>query len=380
MQHVENLIIGAGPAGLAVAGRFRKNDIPFEIVERSDKFAIAWHNHYDRLCLHTVKEWSHLPHLPFPAEYPRYVPREQFAEYCAAYADHFNIRPHFGQEVTSVRRQGSQWLVETKQGMSFLANHVIVATGVNRVPFWPTWPGQEEFAGTIEHSRIYKNPKPYYGKKVLIVGMGNTGAEVALDLAEQGVDVAISVRSPVNIVPRDINGRPTQVTAKLLAKLPFGLGDWLGTQIRKVVVGDLSKYGLQTANIPPARQLRDTGKTPVVDLGTVEQIKAGNIHIIPDIDHFIVEGVVDVYGDTHKFDAVLLATGYRAKVEDFLETTEGLLDKHGVPKQPIGEGRYEGLYFVGFDNYKLGGILGTIFTDSQTITRHVLAQAKAVHG
>jgi len=378
MQHVENLIIGAGPAGLAVAGRFRKNGIPFEIVERSDKFAVAWHNHYDRLCLHTVKELSHLPHLPFPDDYPRYVSREQFAEYCADYAEHFAIQPHFEQEVTAVRRQGTQWLVETKPGMTFLADHVIVATGVNRVPFWPTWPGQEEFAGTIEHSRAYKNPKPYYGKKVLVVGMGNTGAEVALDMAEQDVDVSISVRSPVNIVPRDINGRPTQVTAKVLAKLPFGLGDWLGTQIRKLVVGDLSKYGLQTANIPPARQLRETGKTPVVDLGTVEQIKAGNINIIPDIDHFIVEGIVDVHGDTHRFDAVLLATGYRAKVEDFMETTEGLLDKHGVPKSPVGKGQYEGLYFVGFDNYKLGGILGTIFTDSKTVTQHILAKAKAI--
>lgn len=375
MQHVDNLIIGAGPAGLAVAGRFRKRRIPFEVLERSDRFAVAWHNHYDRLCLHTVKELSHLPHLPFPNNYPRYVPRDKFAEYCAQYAQHFSIRPHFNQEVNLIQRQGDQWQVRTRQEQEWLAERVIVATGVNRVPFWPEWPGQGDFSGTIAHSRGYKNPKPYLGKRVLIVGMGNTGAEVALDMAEHNVDVTLSVRSAVNIVPRDINGRPTQLTAKILAKFPFGLGDWLGTQIRKWVVGDLSRYGLRTATIPPARQLRETGKTPVIDLGTVNLIKAGKIRVIPDIDHFTQNGIVDSSGKTHTFDAVLLATGYRAQVEDFLEDTSGLLDQHGVPKEPVGHGPYSGLYFVGFDNYKLGGILGTIFTDSAVVANHIEQKA-----
>lgn len=371
MIRTENLIIGAGPAGLAVAGRLRKRGIEFEVLEKTDKIGWSWHNHYDRLCLHTVKALSHLPHLPFPDDYPQYVPRGQFAEYCEAYALHFSIKPHFNQSVVSIRPLDKQWLVTTESDDTFQADRVIVATGVNRVPFWPAWPGQEDFSGTIEHTRTYRNPKPYLGKRVLVVGMGNTGAEVALDLAEHKVEVYLSVRSAVNIVPRDINGRPTQLTAKMLAKLPFGFGDWLGTQIRKMVVGDLSKYVLLTATISPAKQLRETGKTPVIDLGTVAKIKDGSIIVVPDIDHFVSEGVVCKDAKAFSVDSVLLATGYRAQMEDFFEHTDGLLDPHGVPARPIGEGYFKGVYFVGFDNYKLGGILGTIDSDSLTIANHI---------
>lgn len=371
MIQTENLIIGAGPAGLAIAGRLSKRGVSFEVLERTDKVSWSWHNHYDRLCLHTVKELSHLPHLPFPEDYPRYVPRQQFAEYCESYARHFSIVPRFNEEVSSINKKGDGWLVKTKSGSEYRAKKVIVATGVNRIPFSPVWPGQSDFLGVIEHSRRYKNPLPYLNKRVLVIGMGNTGAEVALDLAEHGVPVYLSVRSAVNIVPRDINGRPTQLTAKALAKLPFGFGDWLGTQIRKVVVGDLSRYGLKTATVSPIKQLRETGKTPVIDLGTVSKIKDGSIQVIPDIDHFVPEGIVCGNGDTYDVDHVLLATGYRAQVEDFLENTDGLLDKYGVPANSIGEGEFEGLYFVGFDNYKLGGILGTIDSDSLTIANHI---------
>ncbi|MEM9921707.1 MAG: NAD(P)/FAD-dependent oxidoreductase [Bacteroidota bacterium] len=365
---VDTLIVGAGPGGLAVAGRLRNAGLSFEVIEQTEKIAWSWHNHYDRLCLHTVKQLSHLPHLPFPESYPLYVPREDLARYYEQYAEHFDIKPHFGSAAESIKRQeDGRWEVCTSDGKLFEAQHVVVATGVNRVPFSPSWKGQEDFKGEIIHSRHYKNTQPFLGQKVLIIGMGNTGAELALDLSESDVETYISVRSPVSIVPRDINGRPTQLTARQLAKLPFGLGDWLGTQIRKLVVGDLSKYGLRTATMPPAKQLRETGKTPVIDLGTVDHIKAGKIKILPDIDHFEAEHIVFSDGQKHAFDKVILATGYRAKVDDFIQGIQPFLDRYGVPKAPVGSGDFKGLYFVGFDNYKLGGILGTIFNDSETV-------------
>ncbi|MEN0047799.1 MAG: NAD(P)/FAD-dependent oxidoreductase [Bacteroidota bacterium] len=372
---MQTIIIGAGPAGLAVAGRLRKMNLPFEVLERTQKIAWSWHNHYDRLLLHTVKQLSHLPHLPFPEEYPLYVPRADLARYYENYAAHFDIKPHFGEEVVSVKKSDEQiWQVSTQTGKRFEAENVVVATGVNRVPFSPTWKGLDSFQGTITHSRDYKNTQSFHGKKVLVIGMGNTGAELALDLAENEVEVAISVRSPITIVPRDINGRPVQLTAKKLAKLPFGLGDWLGTQVRKLVIGDLSKYGLPMSNIHPAQQLRDTGKTPVIDLGTVEYIKNGKIKILPDISEFHEKGIITKDGSRHDFDAVILATGYRAKLEDFVDHTEGLLDRFDVPKQPVMDGKNEGLHFVGFDNYKLGGILGTIFSDSETVANAIRAK------
>lgn len=368
-----NLIIGAGPAGLAVAGRLRKMNIPFEVIEQHDKIAWSWTQHYDRLHLHTVKQLSALPHLPFPKEYPTYVPRLELVKYYESYAEKFAIKPHFNTSVTSIRRQeNGSWLVKTNTEQSFEAENVVIATGINRVPNFPKWKGQENFKGQIVHSRNYKNPTPFLGQKVLVVGMGNTGAEVALDLSEKGVDTYISVRSPINFVPRDVNGRPVQLTAKTLAKLPFGLGDWLGMQIRKIVIGDLTKYGIPMSKMNPTEQLKTTGKTPVIDIGTVAQVKAGKIKVLPDIEHFEETGISFKNGEPHDFDAVIACTGYHSQLEDFLESTDGLLDKYHVPKQVIGEGNFEGLFFVGYDNYKLGGVLGTIVTDSETVAKAIL--------
>ncbi len=370
-KYIKNLIIGAGPAGLAVAGRLRKKEISFEIVEQTDTIAWSWHHHYDRLLLHTVKELSHLPYLEFPEVYPRYVPRAKLAVYYEDYAKYFDIRPHFNTAVQHIKKQGDYWQVFTNNDTTFITENVIVATGVNRVPYVPEWKGQEDFEGTITHSRTYKNTKSYKGKRVLIIGMGNTGAEIALDLSENNIDVTISVRSSLLIVPRDIRGRPVQLTAKKLEKLPFGLGRWVGTQVRKYIIGDLSTYGISISKEDAVTHLKQTGKTPVIDLGTVKHIKEGKIRVAGDIDHFYEKGVVLKDNTQLEIDAVILATGYRARVEEFIENTNGLLDQYGVPISPVGQEAFQGLYFVGFDNYKLGGILGTIFNDSKTIVDEI---------
>lgn len=332
-----------------------------------------WHLHYDRLCLHTVKQLSHLPHMPFPEGYPTYVTREQLCQYFEDYARSFEINPLFDSEVSSVlKTDDNLWLVETTDGRKWHTQHAIVCIGINRVPNEPTWPGMDTYRGNVIHSRWYKNSEPYTNRQVLVVGMGNTGAEIALDLAENGVAVDLSVRSAVNIVPRDINGRPTQLTARQLAKLPFGLGDWLGTQIRKLIIGDLRKYGLQTKSISPMVQLRETGVTPVIDLGTVAQIKKGNIKIKADIDHFMTDRVHFKDGAEQRYDDVILATGYRAMLTDVIPGIESILDKYQIPRMPCPQGQFRGLHFIGYDNYKLGGILGTIYTDSESVCNQIV--------
>jgi cation diffusion facilitator CzcD-associated flavoprotein CzcO len=372
MEKIENLIIGAGPAGLAVAGRMRKKGLDFEILESTKNIADRWHHHYDRLLLHTVKQLSHLPHLEFPADYPTYVPRAKLVKYYENYAKHFDLKPHFNETVISIKSEKEEWEVMTESGEKIIAENVIIATGINRIPHVPVFKNQEIFQGKILHSIDYKNTEPFERQKVIVIGMGNTGAELALDLSEKNIDTTLAVRSPITIVPRDVNGRPVQLTARALAKIPFGIGDWLGTQIRKVVIGDLTKYGVPLSKQHPVVQLRETGKTPVIDLGTVQQIKNGKIKIVGKIDRFFEKGILFESGEKKEFDAIILATGYRAKVEDFLENGKDFLDKYEVPKQPIGEGKFKGLYFVGFDNYKLGGILGTVYNDSKTVVEDIL--------
>ena len=110
------------------------------------------------------------------------------------------------QKVTRLAQTDDAWKVDTEAGTSYAAQNVIVATGINRIPKLPTWEGQDQFEGQIIHAKSYKNAEPYKGRKVLIVGMGNTGAEIALHFARQGDMPHVSLRGPVHFLPRDING------------------------------------------------------------------------------------------------------------------------------------------------------------------------------
>lgn len=375
---IDHLIIGAGPAGLAMAGRMRQAGMNFTIVEKTDRVGDRWHRHYDRLHLHSVKQWSHLPHLPFPDDYPVYVPRQKFIEYFEQYVKHFNIQPQFNVEVNSIRKaQDGIWEVTTDSDVIH-TRHVTIATGLNRIPNKPTWPGMGAFEGSIVHSIDYKNPESYSGSRVLVIGMGNTGAEIALDLAEAGIPVWISVRESLTIVPRDLNGKPVQETAKILARLPFGLGDWLGARVQRLYFGNLKKYGIKQSEQYPAVELRETGKTPVIDIGTVQAIKQGKIQVVKGVQRFRHDGVVLENGQQLLCEHVILATGYRPRLQDIVEGIEPFLDKFGYPKRPVGSGSQEGLFFVGFDNYQLGGVLGTIYNDSEVVLKYILGKSNEV--
>lgn len=368
-HNTENLIIGAGPGGMAMAGRFTKLNIPYTLIEQHDKAGQAWYNHYERVHLHTVKEYSVLPHMDFPEDYPQYVPRNKLLEYFEAYCKKFNIQPICQQEAISIKKEGGKWLTKTADGNDYISERVIIATGFNRVPNSPEWPEMENFQGELMHSRTYRNGSAYKGKKVLVVGMGNTGAELAIDLHEHGATPFLSVRGPVNIVYRDIAGRPTQLTAMKLKKLPLWLGDWIGTQLSKLTLGDLSSYGIERPSIPPAKQLRLYGKTPVIDVGTVDLIKKGIVKVFPNIKSFQEKDITFVDGRTESFDAVILATGYHAKVEDFLEDTTGVMNELGLPKD-TSVSEHPGLYFLGFDAYT-SGILNSIYRNSEKIVEDI---------
>ena len=367
------LIIGAGPAGLAVAGRLAKLDQSFTLLEAADNVGAAWRGHYDRLCLHTVKEESCLPHLPYPADYPTYVSRDQLVTYLENYVAHFNIQPLFNQRVNCVelapKKGKKRWLVTT-QTHTFEADNVVICTGYNRVPYQPDVPGMANFAGTLLHSRNYKSGSIFRGKRVLVVGMGNTGAEIALDLQEQGAQPTISVRGAVNIVQRDLFGKPTQPSAIILSKFPNWFYDLSARVSQKMTIGDLSAYGLATPPYSASYQIRALGKIPVIDLGTVTQIKAGTIAVRPGITQVNPNSVAFTDGREEPFDALVLATGYRTGLSELLSPDLGrkVLNEKGCPRglwdtNPI----LNGLYFLGFA-LPLTGILRGIRLDSERIT------------
>jgi hypothetical protein len=362
MDHV--IIIGAGPAGLACAGALRQKNIPFTILEKSNHVANAWINHYDRLSLHTIKELSQLPHLPFPKHYPTYIPKNQLLEYYKTYCTKFDISPQFGSEVTDIKDDNKEWLISCSNGKSYRGKTVVVCTGFNRTPKVPSLDGINKFKGSVIHSKDYKNPAQLNGDSVLVVGMGNSGAEIALDLSLAEKKTDLSVRGPVNIVPRDFLGNPTQKTAKKLAILPTFLGDRIGRLVQIISMGNLNKYGLKRANLFPAQQLREYGKTPVIDLGTVEQIKKGSIKVNGEIDKILEEHVLFKNGTTKKYDHIIFATGYDSSVERFAPFAKDHLNEHGHPdKLYLDFNNNKRACFVGFNAYA-SGILESIHNQS----------------
>jgi cation diffusion facilitator CzcD-associated flavoprotein CzcO len=366
------LVVGAGPAGLAVAAALKAKGRRPLVIEKATQVGASWRDHYERLHLHTVKSLSALPGLAFPADAPRYVPRQGVVDYLVAYAAQAGIEPCFGAEATAIVRDGDgAWRTTTRSGRAFRSRAVVVTTGANNVPSRAKIEGEETFAGTIAHSRDYRNAVPYAGRRVVVVGLGNTGAEIALDLAEHGVAVALSVRSPVNIVLRDVLGRPTQKTSIMLARLPNALGDALARVFRDLSVGDIARWGLEPSPLSPLRQLREHGKTPVIDVGTLARIKSGEIAVYPAIRRLVEGGVEFVDGRTWNADRVVLATGYRAAIDALFPGVDVPLDGSGLPTPLAGTGDLDGVYFVGFDTRQPGGLL-------RTIARQALAVAERI--
>ena len=226
VRSCDAIIIGAGPAGLATAAALQGRGFSVTMLEKSDAVGAVWRRHYDRLHLHTDRTRSSLPGLSMPKAFGRYPSRAQVVEYLEAYAAKFDLRPVFNAPVRTVRRDGRGWRAEAGEN-SRSAPIVVVATGWADYPHAPTWPGIETFGGPILHSSTYRNPAPFVGKRVLVIGYGNSGAEIALDLAEAGIDVTLSVRSPVNIVPRELFGVPILFFPAAEQWLPPRVADFL---------------------------------------------------------------------------------------------------------------------------------------------------------
>jgi len=371
METTAIVVIGAGPAGLAVAATLAAQGRRPLVLEKADAVGASWRLHYERLHLHTVKSLSALPGMAFPAEQPKYVPRQGVVDYLDAYAAGSGIVPRFGAEAIAIVREGDLWRVETRDGGALRARVVVVATGANQQPNVAAIEGQDAFAGTVVHSREYRNAVPFAGKRVLVVGMGNTGAEIALDLAEHGVATTLSVRSPVNVVLRDVLGRPTQQTSIVLASLPRRIGDALASFFADLTVGDLAKLGLRRSPISPLRALREFGRTPVIDVGTLARIRSGEIAVRPGIRRLVVDGAEFSDGSAGRFDAIVLATGYRAGVEALFPGVAVAVDEHGLPRDVVGEGPLAGIYFVGFDTRQPGGLLRAIAAQAVLVAERI---------
>ena len=342
----DTIVIGAGPAGLACAAALRKIGKSVVVLEQADKVGSSWRRHYDRLRLHTPKRHSGLPGLPMPDHYSNYPSRDELIAYLEQYAEHHLIAPRFGARVLGVKRR-DRWIVETETA-SLTADNVIFATGIAGSPFRPDWPGIESFPGPVLHSSEYINAKPFAARRVLVVGLGNSGGEIAIDLADVGSNVSVSVRRPVNILPRDLLGIPIIAWAILQRSLPPSLVDTLNAPILRLAIGDLEKFGLRRPAKGPTAQVVDNRKIPLLDIGTVDRIRRRMVAVRPGIKR--ISGANAHFDDgTHEaFDIIIQATGYRPNLRPLLPDHQDVLDRSGGPLTCGNTTPHVGLFFCGY--------------------------------
>jgi indole-3-pyruvate monooxygenase len=340
----ETLIIGAGPAGLASAACLRMRGLPFTLVEQADVVGSSWHRAYERLHLHTPRRNSALPFLPFPPGTPRYPSRKDVIDYLDTYTRHFRIEPLLGYRVSGIRWDTDGWVAQSGTDRIH-ARRIIVATGINAVPQLPSWPGRERFRGEIIHSSDYRNGEPFNGRRVLVVGFGNSAGEIAVDLHSHGAGVALAVRGPVNVVPRDILGLPIVSVATALSGLPPRLGDAVSRPLVRLVIGNIGRLGLRESARGPLTEIASHGRIPLLDHGTLRLIRAGRIEILGEVTGLDETKVHFRDGSSREVDAIVAATGFRSELEQLLEPAERPASI-GRDRNPAAAGR--NLYFCGF--------------------------------
>ncbi|MFJ2113297.1 MULTISPECIES: flavin-containing monooxygenase [unclassified Streptomyces] len=365
-------VIGGGPGGLAVAAVLREQGVRAVVLEKSDAVGASWRGHYDRLRLHTTRAKSGLPGLKMPRSFGRWVARAHVVRYLEKYAEHHGLEIVTGVEVTRVERapDGSGWLLRATGGRELTGRAVVVATGFNHTPRVPDWPGLDTYrasGGTLLHAAGYRDAGPYAGKDVLVVGVGNTGAEIAVDLVEGGAArVRLAVRTVPHIVRRSTLGWPAQSTGILVRRLPARLVDRLGAVMARLAVPDLAAQGLPRPDTGLSTRVRE-GAIPVQDVGLIRAVRKGLVEPVAAVDSFGPGEVVLADGSRLTPDAVIAATGYHRALEGLLAGLD-VLDPRGRPRTHGPRAPAPGLYFTGFTN-PISGMLRELARDAHRIAR-----------
>jgi len=354
-METDTLIIGASSAGLAVARQMQERGKSYIQVDRAPAVAQMWRTTYDRLHLHTARSRSGLPFRPMPRSYPRYPSRQQVVDYLESYRSDLSQQPLFGSDVRRITREGDAWRCEL-DGESILARTVVIATGNTRVPVRPTFEGAEAFDGPILHSSDYRTGATYRGKNVLVVGFGNSACEIAIDLSEQGARPTLAVRGAVNAIPRELLGIPIQSVGLIQQLFPVRVADAINAPILRLALGDITKLGLGKLPYGPIEQIRVHQQMPLMDIGTLALIRSGAIAVRPGVGRFTPDGVEFTDGSSARYDAVILATGFRAALGDLLAGVPDVLDANGTPLVSGARTAAPGLYFCGFRITSGGGI------------------------
>ena len=348
---------------MAVSQQLAARDISNVVLERGDHAGWMWSQVYDSLRLHTGKHLSSLPGMAFSARTSLFPTRLEFAEYLGSYADKFQLPIRTGTEATGLQRENGGWTVETASGL-FRSRSVVVATGIMSSPVVPNFKGLSSYTGTVLHSTEYRRPDERLGRSVLVVGIGNSAAEIASELANTGMEVAVSVRSGANVIPRSIVGIPSQYLGWSMS--------WLPGQVQRRItrgtglIGNLLKR--RPAGLPGKRGFNKCMDVPVIGNSILGHIDAGRVRVLSGVAEFSEQSVRFRDGTDWAGDTVIFATGYRAAIEWM--GCHDSRDECGFAgrRDRVRSANHPDLYFVGH-NYDGRGGLYNIRIDARRIGR-----------
>lgn len=343
------VIVGAGPAGLAAAYELRRRGLTVRLIDGGARVGEPWRRRHDALRLNTHRWCSSLPGLRIARSAGAYPSRDAFVEYLEQYERFLSLPIAWGVQVTGITRvadEGGGWTVETSAG-PMRARDVVLATGPDRVPVTPAWPGASTFRGELRHAAAFGRPADYDGQRVLIVGAGNSGVDIANCLATSDARTLwMSVRSGTTVVPRRLYGVPMQPLAVALRRSPRWYQDATTTFMSRLSFGRLDAYKLPLPSKGPFTRFVEDGVATAIDDGCVAALRTGRLQVVPEIACFDGAQVRFVDGSAIEPDVVIAATGYRTGLEPLVGRF-GVLDTLGRPRVVGGPSGASGLWFVG---------------------------------
>ncbi len=352
MQQSSNqnaIVIGAGLSGLTAAHELAQRGVSVTVLESRDRVADPWRARHPQLRLNIHRHFAGLPGRRSPDTDGPFLRRDTVVNYLEDYARDLQVPVRFGVTVTGIERAGSRWRLGTDSA-AHECDHVVFATGRDRVPHMPDWKGRDRFGGELIHAAELGDASRFDGKRVLVVGAGNSGGDVLNHLARhQPSEVLISVRHGPAIVPTRVLGFPLHRAASLFAALPVGVLDPAFQLMQRLFFGNLTQYGLTSHPDGGGTRLLRDGVAFAMDDGFVAAIRSGRFRVASEVAGFHRDKVEFTDGPSFRADIVICATGYRTGLEPLLAHLP-VLDDCGVPLHPSGEPDpdHRGLWFIGY--------------------------------
>ena len=342
------VVIGAGPSGLAVARELRhRHGISALVVDKAAAPAVSWRNRYDNFRLNTNGFLSHLPGQRIPLTAGRWPTKEDMVRYFDRYVRQQDITLALGCEVNRIDRAANGWLVDTSSG-EIRSSAVVLATGKYRTPVVPPWPGLGQFTGEVVHSGDFRNAWPFAGRDVLVVGAGNSAADIAVQLAQDGARrVWLAVRTPPHLVRRAIGPVPSDIFLELFARVPARVVDPAIAQLNRLLFGDLSVYGFQRPPLGLKATVEQRGRIPTLADELVDAVRSGRVEVVAAVAAVESRRVILDDGMAVKPEVIVAATGFSTDL-DGLVGHLGVLDEDGDPRGGFASHLGDGMFAIGY--------------------------------